>query len=121
MKPSYGLGILVVVLLTAAVALLGVLSLQGTVSMGLLLAGAWTFAAAFVLVAEGDRSYYAGWGIIIAGLSLSYFVPIQDALALILIAIVGLIVATAYLARTPRAGVHAGGTAPAQSPSVAAS
>ena len=109
MKPSYGMGILVVVLASAAVALAGFLSLQGAVSMGLLLAGVWTIVAAFVLVTGRERSYYAGWGIIIAGLSLSYFIPIQDALALILIAMVGLILVTAYFARAPRTITPAAG------------
>jgi hypothetical protein len=102
MKPGYGLGVLVVVLLTAAVALLGLLGPQGAVSMGLLLAGLWTIAAAFFLVAAKERSYYAGWGIIITGLSFTYYIPVQDAVGLILIAIVALIVVTAYFARAPR-------------------
>lgn len=102
MKLSYGMGVLVIVLLTVAVALLGLLGLQGAVSMGLLLGGLWTIAAAFVLETGRDRSYYAGWGIIIAGLSLSYFIPVQDALAVILLAIVGLILVTAYFARGPK-------------------
>lgn len=101
-----------VALLSAATALLGLLGPQGAVAMGLLLAGAWTIAAAFILVESSERAYYAGWGIIIAGLSLSYFIPIQDALALILIAIVGLIVATAYYSRTPRVTSSAGAVAP---------
>lgn len=112
MRPSYGLGILVIVLLTAAVALLGLLGLQGAVSMGLLLAGLWTIAAAFLIVATQERSYYAGWGIIIAGLSLSYFIPIQYALAVILIAIVGLIVVSTYFARA-KANAPSPGSAPA--------
>lgn len=121
MKPSYGMGVLVIVLLTVAVALLGLLGVQGAVSMGLLLAGAWTILAGFAIAEEKERSYYAGWGIIIAGLSLSYLIPIQDAVALVLLAIVGLIVATAYFARTPRVGTPAantpssGGPAPSSS------
>ena len=112
MKPSYGLGILVVVLLTAAVYLIGAVDMQGAVSMGLLLAGLWTLVAAFMLVASGERGYYAGWGIILACLSLSYFVPIQDAVALILIAIVGLIVVSAYHTRAPKAAPLPPGEAP---------
>ena len=102
MKPTFGIGVLVALLIPAAVALLGLLNLQGAASMALLLTGAWTIVAAFAIVASGERAFYAGWGIIITGLSLSYFVPIADALALILIAIVGLIVVTTYLARGPK-------------------
>jgi hypothetical protein len=103
LKPSFGLGVLVVVLLSAAAALFGVLSVQASLSMLLLLTGLWSIVSAFILVGPKDRAFYAGWGIIIAGLSLSYFIPIQDALGVILVAIVGLIVVYAYLARTPKA------------------
>lgn len=71
--------------------------------MLLLLAGAWSVLSAFILVESGDRMFYAGWGIVIAGLSLSYFIPVQYAVGLVLVAIVGLIVVYAYLARAPKA------------------
>lgn len=111
MKPSYGLGILVVVLIAAAAALLGA-GLSLSVSLAMLLAGLWTLVAAFTLVGSGERGYYAGWGVILACLSLSYFIPIQDAIALILIAIVGLIVASAYYTRAPKAAPSPAGGAP---------
>ena len=79
------------------------MGLQGAVSFGLLLAGAWTILAAFTVAAGRERSYYVGWGIILAGLSSSYYIPVQDALGLILVAIVGLVVLTAYFARAPSA------------------
>lgn len=103
MKPTFGIGVLVIVLLSAAVELLGVLSLQAALSMLLLFTGLWSILSAFVLAGPSDRAFYAGWGIIIAGLSLSYFIPVQDALGVILVAIVALIIVYAYLARTPKA------------------
>jgi hypothetical protein len=99
-KPSWGVGIVIAVLISAATALLGVVTPQGAVSLALLLVGLWTFLSAFAIVAEEDRVYYAGWGVIVAGLSLSYFIPIQQALALIIIAIVALIVATVFFGRS---------------------
>jgi hypothetical protein len=117
LKTSWGIGILVAALISIAAALLGVVSLQGAFSMALLLAGLWTIVAAFLIVETSDRTYFTGWGIILACLSLSYFIPIQDAVALILIAMVGLIIFTAYHGRSPRAPVQP--TAPA-SPSALA-
>lgn len=102
MKPSWGIGIVVVVLLAAAAALLGVVSLQGAVSTALLLAGIWTIVAAFAIEEKKDRSFYAGWGVIIAGLSLSYVLPLRYALALILIAVVILILITVYYGKAER-------------------
>jgi hypothetical protein len=105
LKLSWGIGILAVALISIAAALLGVVSPQGAFSMALLLAGLWTIVAAFAIVEGIDKTYYVGWGIIFACLSLSYFIPIQDALALILIAMVGLIIFTAYRGMTPKATV----------------
>jgi hypothetical protein len=104
MKPSLGIGVLIAVLISIAVGLLGLLDLKGTVSMALLLSGLWIVLGAFLIEGSKDRAFYAGWGIIIAGLSLSYFIPIVDALAVIILAIVGLIVVTTYYARAPKVG-----------------
>lgn len=106
MKPGWGIGILAVALISVAAALLRIVSLQGAFSMGLLLAGLWTIVAAFAMAEEVDKIYYLGWGIIFACLSLSYFIPIQDAVALILIAMVGLMVVTAYRGRSPSRTAH---------------
>ncbi|MDE1857604.1 MAG: hypothetical protein KGI26_00860 [Thaumarchaeota archaeon] len=119
MKPSFGMGILVAVLLAAALALLGQVSLQGAVTLGLILAGLWTVLSAFVIVDEGARSYYLGWGVIIIGLSLTYFIPVQYAVGLVLIAIVGLIIATAFLSRAPKATGSAAGSPAGGQPSPA--
>jgi len=92
----------VVVLLSVSLGLLGSLSPQGTVSLLLLLAGLWTIAAAFFVVDRKDRSYYTGWGVVIAALSLSYLVQFQYELALILLAIVALIIINIYIGKTPK-------------------
>ena len=113
MKSTWGTGILVAVLVSAAAALLGSVSVQGAFSMALLLSGLWTVAAAFAFMDSSDRSYYVGWGIIITGLSLSYFIPIEDAVAAIFIAIVGLIIVTAIRGRS---GIKRADAAPGQSP-----
>jgi hypothetical protein len=72
------------------------------VSLALLLCGLWTVIAGFVIVETKDRSYYSGWGVVIAALSLSYFVQLQYALALVLLAVVALIIINVYLGKTPK-------------------
>ncbi len=101
MKPSWEIGAVVAVLVSAAAALFG-LELQGAITLTLLLVGLWTIFSAFVLVERKDRNYYTGWGIVIAGLSLSYFVKLQYALAIIILAVVALIIINVYIGKTPK-------------------
>ncbi len=101
MKLSWEVGATVAVLVSVAAGLVG-LSLQGTITLILLLVGLWTLFSAFFIVEKKDRNYYAGWGVVIAGLSLSYFVKLQYALALIILAIVALIIINVYIGKTPK-------------------
>jgi hypothetical protein len=120
MKPGWGVGMLVAVLLSIAIGLLGSISIQGTVSLLLALTGLWTIVAAFLIVDRKDRSYYSGWGVVIAALSLSYLVQFQYELALILLAIVALIVINVYIGKTPKIYEAATNPAPGGGPTPAA-
>lgn len=102
MKPGWGVGIVVAILLSAAVFLLNLVTLKGLVSLTLLLAGLWTIVSAFAIVERKERNYYSAWGVVIAALSLSYVIQFQYALALILLAIVALIVINVYIGKTPK-------------------
>jgi phage-related holin len=102
MKPGWGVGIIVAILLSVAVWLFGIVNLAGMVSMVLLLCGLWTLVASFAIVELKDRSYYMGWGVVIAALSLFDFIPFNYTIALILMAIVALIIINVYLGRTPK-------------------
>lgn len=102
MKPSWGVGSIVAILLSIAAALLGAVRAKGLLSLALLLVGAWTLLSAFVIVDREDRTFYAGWGIVLAGLALSYVLPLRFALGLVLIALVVLILATVSFGRTPK-------------------
>ena len=102
MKPGWGVGIIVAVLVSFAVYLVGIINLAGMVSMLLLLSGLWTLVAAFAIVEQKDRSYYLGWGVVIAALSLFDFIPFNDTIALILGAIVVLIIVNVYLGKAPK-------------------
>ncbi|MDG6964658.1 MAG: hypothetical protein JRN27_02280 [Nitrososphaerota archaeon] len=102
MKPSWGVGSIVAILLSIAAALLGAVRAKGLLSLALLLVGAWTLLSAFVIVDREDRTFYAGWGIVLAGLAFSYVLPLRFALGLVLIALVVLILATVSFGRTPK-------------------
>jgi len=102
LKPGWGVGTVVAILLSVAVYLLGVVNLSGMVALILVLCGLWTIVAAFVIVEQKDRSYYAAWGVVIAVLSLFDFIPLSYTIALILIAIVTLIIINVYLGRGPK-------------------
>jgi len=101
-KSGWGVGIVVAVLLSVAVWLVNIVNFAGMVSMILLLSGLWTLVAAFMIVELKDRSYYMGWGIVVAALSLFDFIPFNYTIALILMAIVVLILINVYLGRAPR-------------------
>ena len=102
MKLSWGVGSIVAILLSIAAALLGVVGAKGSLSLALLLVGAWTLLSSFVIVDREDRPFYAGWGIVLAGLAFSYVLPLRFALGLILIALVVLILATMSFGRKPK-------------------
>lgn len=102
MKQGWGVGIIVAILLSVAVWLVGVVNFAGMISMILLLSGLWTLVAAFVIFDIKDRSYYMGWGVVIAALSLFDFIPFNYTIALVLAAIVVLILVNVYLGRTPK-------------------
>jgi hypothetical protein len=102
MKPGWGVGIIVAILVSVAVYLFGIVNFSGMISMILLLCGLWTLLASFVIVEIKDRSYYMGWGVVIAALSLFDFIPFNYTIALVLMAVVVLILINVYLGRTPK-------------------
>ena len=102
MRPGWGIGTVIAVLLAVAVGLLFSLSLQAIISLLLFMVGVWTVVAAFTVVDRKDRSYFSAWGAVIAAISLSYLVPLQYELALILLAVIAIIVVNLYIGRTPK-------------------
>lgn len=103
MKLGYGAGILIVVLLSFATYFLGIISLLQTVALILLLGGLWTVVAAFTIYSDSERSFYLGWGVVVAALStFDVFNNFNYTIALILIAIVALILINVYMGRTPK-------------------
>ncbi|HEV2226536.1 MAG TPA: hypothetical protein VGR56_07010 [Nitrososphaerales archaeon] len=102
MKPGWGIGTVIAIVLSVVVYLLGFVDLRGLVSLILLLCGLWTLVSAFVIVERKDRSYYSGWGIVLAALSLFDFIPLNYTIALILLAIVALIIINVYVGKAPK-------------------
>ena len=102
MKAGWGIGIVIAIILSVVVYLLGFVDLRGLVSLILLLSGLWTVVTAFVIVERKDRSYYSGWGIVIAALSLFDFIPLNYTIALVLLAIIALIIINLYVGKAPK-------------------
>ena len=97
MKPTWGIGIVVAVLLSFGLYFLGVI---GTVPLALasvfLLSGLWTIVSGFLIAAQKDRTYYGSWGVFLACLSLFAFVRLSYAVGITLLAIVGIIVVVVF-------------------------
>jgi hypothetical protein len=103
LKLGYGAGIIIVVLLSVAAYLIGVIDLPRMVALMLLLGGLWTVVAAFTIFDVSERSFYMGWGVVAAALStFDVFNNFNYTIALILIAVVALILINVYIARTPK-------------------
>jgi len=102
MRPGWGVGTIVAILLSVAVYLFGIVDFSRMVSLILLLCGLWTLVSAFTIVERKDRSYYSGWGIVIAALSLFDYIQLTYTIALILLAIVALIIINVYIGKTPK-------------------
>ncbi|MGP8126048.1 MAG: hypothetical protein ACLQEQ_09360 [Nitrososphaerales archaeon] len=99
---SWGVGIIVAILLSAAVYSFGLVGLDHAISLSLLLVGLWTIVCALFLVERKDRWYYSGWGVVLAFLSLFAFLPAGYTIGLVLIAIVALILLYVYVGGTSK-------------------
>ncbi len=100
MRMGWGAGVAIAVLLSVAVFLFGFVDLTHMVSLVLLLVGLWTIGGAFFVVERKDRNYYAGWGVVLAVLSLFAFLPPTYTIGLLLVGIVALILLYAFSGRT---------------------
>jgi lysylphosphatidylglycerol synthetase-like protein (DUF2156 family) len=94
MRISFGIGVIVIVLITAVLALLGIVNLFSGISAFLIMLGVWCIAAGFGLGKKGERYYYAGWGVILLSLSTAYYIPLQYSIAIALIFIIIIILAS---------------------------
>jgi uncharacterized membrane protein HdeD (DUF308 family) len=100
MKLGWGMGEVVVILLSFVSYLFGLTSTTYTLSLFFLLSGVWTLITGLFFADKRDRTYYSSWGVIVAVLATFAFIPTNYALGLVLIAVIALIILTAYTYRT---------------------
>ena len=100
MRLGWGMGEIVVILLSFVSYLFGLTNGTYTLSLFFLLSGVWTLITGLFFVDRKDRTYYSSWGVIVAVLATFAFIPANYALGLVLIAIIALIILTAYTYRT---------------------
>ena len=96
MKISWGVGEIVAILLSLISYLFNLTNPEYTLSLFLLLSGLWTLTAGLVIVDKKDRTYYSSWGVVVAVLSAFAFLPLNYAFGLVLVAVVALILLTAF-------------------------
>lgn len=109
---SWAVGEVVVVLLSLISYLFTLTNGTYTLSLFLLLSGLWTLAAGLFLVGKRDRTYYSSWGVVIAILSAFAFLPLNYTIGLVLVAIVALILLTAFTYRSGKMYTAATGARP---------
>jgi hypothetical protein len=95
-KISWGVGEIVAILLSLISYLFNLTNPEYTLSLFLLLSGLWTLTAGLVIVDKKDRTYYSSWGVVVAVLSAFAFLPLNYAFGLVLVAVVALILLTAF-------------------------
>lgn len=114
MKLSWGMGEVVVVLLSLAAYLFNV-DYRYAFALFLLLTGAWTLVTGLFVAEKKDRTYYSAWGLVVGILSAYVFLPWNYVVGLVLVAIVALILLTAFNWRSGKMFTAATQTAPATS------
>ncbi len=97
MRFGYGYGLIVAVLLAVILYLFSLTNFEQTVAAMLLFVGVWTIIFGFT--ATGQKTYYVGWGAVIAVISTFIVIPLAYTVALVLIVV---IVFTIFVAARPR-------------------
>ena len=75
LKPSLGIGVIIATLVSLVLFLFGVVGYAWLGALLLLLNGLWILVYGLVQAEKRDRLYYAGWGLIMAGLSTFVVLP----------------------------------------------
>lgn len=101
LRVGLGIGLIICVLLSVALALFGVTNLFQTIAVLLALAGIWTLIHGLFIGREQDRLYHIGLGVIVALLSTFIFLPIQYTLGLVVVSIM-IVIVVGYTVARPR-------------------
>lgn len=85
MKPSLGIGIILATLVSLAVFLFGFVDYAWLAALLLLLNGLWIVVYGVIEAERRDKLYYAGWGLIMAGLSTFVVLPLTYTLGVVIV------------------------------------
>lgn len=88
MKPSLGIGIIFATLVSLVLFLFGLANYAWLGALLLLVNGIWIAVYGIAEAESGDRLYYAGWGLIMAGLSTFVVLPLTYTLGVTIMLIV---------------------------------
>lgn len=91
MKPSLGIGVLLATLVSLVVFLFGLVNYAWLGALLLLLNGLWIVVYGVVEAGSRDRLYYAGWGLIMAGLATFVILPLTYTLGVVIVLIIAVI------------------------------
>jgi len=94
MKIGAGAGLIVCILLPIVLLLFGILDVSQTASGIVLLSGLWAVVYGLIFGGSGNRLYYVGSGIVIALISTFLYLPLQDVLGLVLLAVIVIVIAS---------------------------
>lgn len=91
MKPSLGIGIILATLVSLVVFLFGFANYAWLGALLLLLNGLWIAAYGVIQAERRDRLYYAGWGLIMAGLASFVVLPLTYTVGVVIILVIAVI------------------------------
>ncbi len=107
MRGSWGAGIIIAVLLPLALLLFGILNFAHTIAGIILLIGVWTLISGFAFSPQRDRIFMVGWGLVLAIFSTIFLIKPAYALGLVLLAVIALVLVTAFGRQKPTPAVAA--------------
>lgn len=88
MKPSLGIGAILATLVALVLYLFGAVDLVWLAALLLLFNGVWVATYGVVQAERREKLYYAGWGLIMAGLSTFVVLPLMYTLGVTLVLII---------------------------------
>ena len=88
MRIGYGAGAVIAILVPFVVYFLGIINLLQTFFLVFLLFGLWTLLATFTMIKSDQRNFYLSWGLLFAGVSFVFVIPIRYAIALIIVVVI---------------------------------
>lgn len=88
MKPSLGIGIILATLVSLVAFLFGFVNYSWLAALLLLLNGLWIVVYGVVEAERRDKLYYAGWGLIMVGLSTFVVLPLAYTFGVVIVLII---------------------------------